>query len=389
MRLLFMLCLVALLLPGCGKHVAQSDVPETIKRTARSTTVSMVSVGDILLGNAAAQHLELHGYDWPFEYVRPLLSDADVVIGNLEGPITTAKNGRSNSAYGAKPASASALKRAGFHALSLANNHAMDFGTAGMDETIELLRAQDILPFGAGSNESQAHRGIVYDFGTLRIGLLGYADEWEKQRKLNWYAKGTQPGCALFSAENMETDIARMRKYADVVVISVHWGSNYKPVRKSQEKMGRRAIELGADIVCGHHPHIAQGIEIYRGKPIIYSVGNFVFGTTGSYEKDEHEYGLVSRWIFEGKSLKWLLTTPIAVNNKEVNFQPRRVDAQEAQRMFEPHLKAYGTPVRWQGDTAFIGFAPDWQTAVLPTLPWRQGATNAPTPVPETVLSID
>ena len=178
----------------------------------------------------------------------------------------------------------------------------------------------------------------------------------------------------------MERDIARMRKYADVVVISVHWGSNYKTVRKSQEKMGRRAIELGADIVYGHHPHIAQGIEIYRGKPIIYSVGNFVFGTTGSYEKEEHEYGLVSRWIFEGKSLKWLLTTPIAVNNKDVNFQPRRVDAQEAQRMFEPHLAAYGTAVRWQGDTAFIGFATDWQTAVLPALPWMQGATNAPTP---------
>ena len=122
-----LLCLLALLLPGCGTRVEPSDVPETIKRTARSTTVSMVSVGDILLGNDAAEQLELHGYDWPFEYVRTLLSDADVVIGNLEGPITTAKNGRSNSAYGAKPASASALKRAGFHALSLANNHALDF----------------------------------------------------------------------------------------------------------------------------------------------------------------------------------------------------------------------------------------------------------------------
>jgi poly-gamma-glutamate synthesis protein (capsule biosynthesis protein) len=395
--------LLVVVLVGCGKNV-QSDAPETIRKTARGnapetirktargnapetirkkargTNVSVVFVGDILLGDAAAKQFELNGYDWSFEHVKNLIADSDVVIGNLEGPITTAKKMLSKEkkySYKVKPASAPALKRAGFHAMSLANNHTLDYGPAGMFETIALLRTNDIVPFGAGGNEAEARRGIVYDFGTIRLGVLGYADDWDELRPLNWYAKGAQSGCARLSTKNLQADIGRMRQYADVVVISAHWGSNYKDVKNSQKEMGRRAIDLGADIVCGHHPHIAQGIEIYRGKPIIYSVGNFVFGTRGRYEKEEDEYGLVSRWVFEGKSLKWLVTTPIAVNNKEVNFQPQRVAAEEARRMFQPRLQAFNTAARWEGGTAFIGFGPDWQTAALPAVPWIQATTNA------------
>jgi poly-gamma-glutamate synthesis protein (capsule biosynthesis protein) len=266
-------------------------------------------------------------------------------------------------------ASALALKRAGFHALSLGNNHILDYGVSGLRETITTLGTNNIATFGAGGSEGAARSGLVCDFGTLRIGLLGYGEEASETKAL---AKGKRGGYALLSEENLAQDIAAMRKRADVVVVSLHWGKNYKDVTASQQKMGRHAVESGADIVYGHHPHIAQGIEIHRGKPIIYSLGNFVFGSKGRYPDGKQGYGLVSRWIFEGKTLKWVMTTPIGINNEIVNFQPRRVPAEEARQALEPHLKRYGTLARWEADTAFIGFGSEWRSAALPKIPWKE-----------------
>ena len=336
---------------------------------AGGETTSVVSVGDILLGDAAKPLLKAKGYDWPFDGVRPLLAKADLVIGNLEGPITATElkisQGKKYS-YKVSAASGPALKRAGFHALSLANNHTLDYTVAGMRDTIANLRANGIAPFGAGENEREARRGLVYDFGTLRIGLLGYGEPWKETEGLGWEATGESPGCALLSEQNLAEDIARLRRFADIIVVSVHWGKNYQDVTNAQRQFGRRAIELGADIVNGHHPHVAQGIEVYQGKPIIYSLGNFVFGTRGRFPAGEQGYGLVSRWLFEGKKLKWMLHTPIAVNNKIVGFQPQRATPEAARQALMTHLKQYDTQVRWQGDTAYMGFGQDWQMAALP-----------------------
>jgi poly-gamma-glutamate synthesis protein (capsule biosynthesis protein) len=374
----------ALLAAGCSKKSTASGVesgPAVIKMTARSNTISLVSVGDVLLGNAAAPYLETNGYDWPFANVKALLDSADLVVGNLAAPITTRTKKLSSDddyTYKVAPDSAAALKRAGFHALSLGNNHVLDYGVAVMRETIEALRTNNIAAFGAGDSEDEARRGIIYDFGTVRIGLLSYGDDGSDSKGR---AKGARGGYAALSRTNLTQDIARMRTNADVVVVSFHWGKNYKDVTESQQKTGRRAIELGADIVCGHHPHIVQGIEMYQGKPIIYSLGNFVFGTKGKY-KDKQGYGLVSRLIFEGKALKWVLATPIAVDNDIVKFQPRKVPPAEAQLALEPQLKRFNTPYRWEGDTAFIAMGADTQTASLPPLPWKPmeaPATNGPT----------
>ena len=368
---------------GCGRKSgsagARQEGPAVIKMSARGSTISVVSVGDVLLGNAAAPYLETNGYDWPFENVKALLGSADLVIGNLAAPITTtSKKSSSNDEYTYKLGleSGPALKRAGFHLLSLGNNHVLDYGIAGLGETITTLRANDIAVVGAGDDEKQARQGVIYDFGTLRLGLLSYGEDGSDTKGR---AKGARGGYASMSRTNVAQDIARMRTNADVVVVSFHWGKNYRDVTESQQKMGRRAIDLGADIVYGHHPHVVQPIEIYQGKPIIYSLGNFVFGTKGKY-KDNQGYGLVSRWVFEGKTLKWVLATPIGVNNEVVKFQPKRVPPQEAKLALEPHLKRYGTAFRWEDDTAFIGLATDAQTAALPSLPWKtieEPATNA------------
>lgn len=352
---------------------AKSLAPVIIAKTAlRPGSVSLTAVGDILLGDAATPLLERHGFDWPLEKVRTLLGESDLVIGNLEAPITNENQvfaPRKKYSYKADPQSALALRRAGLDAFSLANNHALDYGLSGMRETISILQTNGVAAFGAGENEAQARRGLVYQWDDFRVGLLSYGQEWGETRGMGWEADGQHGGSALLSEENLKRDIAHLRRYADTVIVSAHWGNNYQGIKKSQRLLGRRAIELGADIVIGHHPHIAQGVEIYRGKPIIYSLGNFVFGTRGRFRQNAAGgYGLVVRLIFENKTLSWLLATPIAVDNRTVNFQPRRLDADEAQRALEPLLKSEATPSRWRGDTALIGFAEDWETQPLPAI---------------------
>lgn len=377
----FLVCLLPLC--SCEKATRSATgtngTPGVVKMSVGGSTVSVVSVGDILLGSSSAAQLAEKGYDWPFEHVRPLLGNADLVIGNLAAPITTRtkKLAQDDYSYKLSAASALALKRAGFHALSLGNNHMLDYGPLGLQETMAALQTNNIATFGAGKSESEARHGLLFDFGALRIGLLGYGEQSSEPKTI---AKRERAGYALLSEKNLEQDIAEMRKRADVVVVSLHWGKNYKDVTEAQHKMGRRAIELGADIVCGHHPHIAQGIEIHQGKPIIYSLGNFVFGSKGRFE-GKQGYGLVSRWVFEGKTLKWVTATPIGINNELVKYQPQRVPAEEAQLALEPHLKRYGTTARWEADTAFIGFGPNWQNAALPKLPWKESEdmTRAPT----------
>ena len=378
-----------LTLCACSKQTPQTNSdqgPPVIKVSARGGAVSVVSVGDILLGNASSTQLANQGYDWSFEHVQPLLGSADLVIGNLAAPVTTStkkqarEKGEKDYAYKLSHASAAALKRAGFHAVSLGNNHILDYGMNGLRDTLAILRTNDLVGFGAGDNEEEARRGVIYDFGTVRIGVLGYGEEGNEAKSV---AKGERGGYALLAEKNLAADIPQMRAHADVVLVSVHWGKNYKDVTDAQHKLGQRAIELGADIVCGHHPHIAQGIEVYKGKPIMYSLGNFVFGTRGRFPDDKQGYGLVSRLVFEGKALKWVLATPIAVNNDLVKFQPRRVPAEEAKQSLEGHLKRYGTHARWEGDTAFIGFGSEWESAALPNVPWKKSGdltTNA-TPV--------
>jgi len=177
----YAICSVLFTLCACTKQAPQTaseSGPPVIKISPRGGEVSVVSVGDILLGNASSAELANQGYDWSFEHVQPLLGSADLVIGNLAAPITTStkKQARDKDyAYKVSHASAVALKRAGFHALCLGNNHVLDYGITGLRDTIAILNTNGLSGFGAGDNEEAARRGIIYDFGMVRIGFSAMA----------------------------------------------------------------------------------------------------------------------------------------------------------------------------------------------------------------------
>jgi poly-gamma-glutamate synthesis protein (capsule biosynthesis protein) len=238
-------------------------------------TVSIAFVGDILLDDTPGRVVK-RGRD-PFAPFAKILSSADIRVGNLECVIATvgkADPGKPFS-FRAHPRTVRVLKRH-FDAVALANNHSGDFGPAAFVQMLGLLQASGIGYFGGGKTLTEAHRPLLIERNGLRIALLGYNEFFPRR----FEADTDTPGIAWSEDEQVILDITNARKIysADLVIPMMHWGWEHKPLASErQRQLARTMIDAGADAVVGGHPHVTQDIETYRGKPIIYSLGNFVF----------------------------------------------------------------------------------------------------------------
>ncbi len=204
-----------------------------------------------------------------------ILRSCDMAVANLELPIRV--EGASTAPY-SHPSLAGRLEAwplvtgAGFGALCFASNHCLDSGRKGIAFTRYLAARSGIQIFGAGLDETEARRPAIADVAGRRLGLLGYC------KKGPFTASGTRAGAALLSAGNMRADIPKVRRMCDVLVVSMHAGMEFmEEAHPDVVGLARLAVDLGADCVIGHHPHVVQPVEIYRGKPIFYSLGNFLF----------------------------------------------------------------------------------------------------------------
>ena len=249
--------------------------------------IRLAFVGDVMLADAGRRILKRKGYDYPFGAVRPLLASADLLVGNLEGPIAVRarRNRAKRWSYKMRPEVAAGLHRAGFRAMTLANNHSLDCGAAGMAETRSYLGHNGIVAFGGGRNEQQARRFAVMDVGPVRIALLGYLAPYTLvagriQSMAGLAAGPRRAGAALARPEALRRDIAVARSQADLVVVFLHIGGRYQVVPTDFDReLCHEAVEAGAQLVVACGTHIMGPIERYRGVPIFYSLGNFTFGS--------------------------------------------------------------------------------------------------------------
>lgn len=287
--------------------------------------LSLIAVGDIMLSGRAKGVLAKHGAVYPFEAVLPLLQRASLVFGNLEGPFAQkARREHRNYSYRLNPAFATALTRAGIHVVTLANNHLLDCGRAGVLETLDTLARAGVAALGAGVNEQAAHAPVIRQAGQWRIGLLGYY--WNRRCA----ATADLPGSAMDPAAALAVDIRSLRDQVDRVVVTFHWGIPYQREPAAEDRAKARfAIDCGADAVIGHHPHVIQPFEIYRGCPIFYSVGNFAFGSGNSQAE-----GLLVGLRFE-ESRTVLHVHPLYVKNRDprVDYQPKVLRGKGAARI--------------------------------------------------------
>lgn len=243
--------------------------------STQEPTVSIAFVGDIMLADGPGKVLK-SGRD-PFAPFAKLLNAADIRVGNLECVVATRGTAEPEKPYTfrAHPRVLKVLKNH-FDVLGLANNHSGDFGPDAFGEMLELLDRQGIAYFGGGANLARAHAPALIERKGLRIALLGYDEFFPRSFEADY----DKPGIAWSEDEQVQLDIAnaRTKYHADLVITFMHWGWEHEPLASArQRQLARLMIDAGADAVVGGHPHVTQDMELYHGKPIVYSLGNFVF----------------------------------------------------------------------------------------------------------------
>ncbi len=239
-----------------------------------SGVVTIGLVGDLMFARDVVTLMEEHGAGYPFERVTPLFRGVDVLIGNLEGTFTD-RGERADKYYTfrAPPALASTLLRAGFDAVSLGNNHALDFGPVGLADTREVLDALGIAYFGAGQDQAEATRPLVLEAGGFRLALLGFSAV-----RSSVFAGESRPGVAEADYEAVIAAVQAATDEADFVVVALHFGTEYDPVPTDEQRLlARAAADAGAALVVGHHAHTLQPWERRGDALILYGLGNFVF----------------------------------------------------------------------------------------------------------------
>lgn len=257
---------------------------------------SLIFAGDIMLSRGVDLWMRREGHLYPFENIAGTTNSAEIVFGNLESPLSTkGKKGDNYYSFRGNPESVKGLIYAGFKVLNLANNHSCDYGKEALEETIELLNQNNIKTIGAGKNLQEARKPAIFNLGDLKITFLGY-----NVSPGAFYAKDNRFGVTKAESALIMEDIEKMKNKADLIVVSFHWGIEYEDFpTEYQKSLAHMTIECGADIVIGHHTHTFQGIEIYKGKLIAYSLGNFIFD-----QRDlKNNQSLVLKVVFKGKKL--------------------------------------------------------------------------------------
>jgi poly-gamma-glutamate capsule biosynthesis protein CapA/YwtB (metallophosphatase superfamily) len=265
--------LAGVLLFGSGEAAPAGAVPpapaENILR------LRLLAVGDINLGRAVGQELLKGDTLYPFAGIGDSLQAYDLVFGNLESCLSD-QNGEtqspgSNLIFTGPPEGAVALRRAGFDIVATANNHALDYGLAGWGQTMENLERAGVAFAGTSRNPSDLPGPVILERNGIRIAFLACTDIMNRPGE-GWkqYVAAADSGVLA--------KVRQARESADLVVLSYHGGEEYseKPTQRTID-FARAAVDAGADLFLGHHPHVPYGIERWRGGLIIHSLGNFVF----------------------------------------------------------------------------------------------------------------
>ena len=269
------------------------------KPAAMPQKLHLVAVGDIMLDRSVGDRIAANGCASIIEEVADHLRQGDIVFGNLECPLSTVGPHQPRGAciFRADPKTVKVLALGGFDIVSLANNHALNSGRAALLQTLDHLERAGIAYVGAARTRARGSDPTFITVGDIRVGFLAYTD-------LSF-------DCGSYS--RVDKDLARLRQQieqvgnnCDLLIVSYHWGEEYrrKPTSR-QVKVAHASIEAGADVVLGHHPHILEGIELYRNRPIIYSMGNFIFDQRSG---ERMESGIFDLYYVHGRGWRVEMT---------------------------------------------------------------------------------
>ncbi len=235
----------------------------------------LVFLGDVSPGRSMEAQLVRYGPAYPWGGLAPLLHEADLAVASLESVLATRGEPLDKSyLIRAHPSTAETLVAGGFDLVNLANNHVLDFGQAALNQMTNTLQALDVATVGAGSSQEMARRPALFDLNGLRIAVLGYA-------AARWNGSVDVPATdsvAWAVPRAVQADVQAIRDTVDLVIVQLHAGTEYATSPSpDQVRFAHAAIDAGADLVVGHHPHVPQTVERYGNGLIVYSLGNALF----------------------------------------------------------------------------------------------------------------
>ncbi|HOK00570.1 MAG TPA: CapA family protein [Candidatus Pacearchaeota archaeon] len=302
---------------------------EKKKLPIKKEEVSLIAVGDISYSRGVERIVKKQNdINYPFLKIGDYLKNADLVFGNLETPITEGREINDfEMIFRSNPLTEKALKLNNFSILSLANNHTPNFGEKGLKDTFFYLGKEGIKYVGAGENEKTAYQPVYIEKKGIKFAFLAYNDF--DVVPLSYKATENYAGTAFMETEKMIEAVKKAKQKSDFVIVSMHSGNEYvnKP-NSSQVNFAHSAIDAGADLVIGHHPHVVQILEKYKDKYIFYSLGNFIFDQQAS----ETRKGLMIKVYFTKDEITKISLLPIIMKNLA---QPEIADINEAKKILQ------------------------------------------------------
>jgi poly-gamma-glutamate capsule biosynthesis protein CapA/YwtB (metallophosphatase superfamily) len=297
--------------------------------TFAQDTLKVISFGDTYLGSWVVAAIDTNGWDYPFRETRILIQSADLAMVNLEGPLTDCSEPFMEKQYTLRvpPRMCQALVAAGIYAVTMANNHILDFGFPGLEETFKTLSANNISFCGAGMTLPEAYQPTYLTIKETKVALIGYSVVFPSE----FWADKSHGGTAFPYQEKVIEALKTAHSKADMIIVQVHWGEELRDNPKHyQTDLAHLLVDHGANVVFGHHAHIPLGIEIYKGVPIFYGLGNFAFGTYSEKARGMGaEVTLVGKKVISGKII------PLNVLNEEVEFSPKVLEGNSKQQFIQ------------------------------------------------------
>jgi poly-gamma-glutamate synthesis protein (capsule biosynthesis protein) len=317
--------------------------------------ISLAVVGEMTFTREMEPLLEDKGADLPFEGVRGILTGSDVAVGFLNSPITTRGEPEPDVRipFRAPISVARGMANGGLKLVSLATPHITDYGPEGLKETIEALDWYLVKTVGAGMNLEEARRPVILELKGVKVAFLAYLRGDQFTAK---YADLDTPGPCPLAPEMLEEEIPKAKGMADLVIVMVHWGVSGRSdgVSEKQRFWAKMMTDLGADAVIGQESHRLYGLELMNGKPVIYSLADFIFGL---YDK-LHATTVLPVLTFSGGKAKEVKLIPILVDDPETRCSPRKLSGEEAREALEKYRKLcedLGTKIEVRGEEGIVG----------------------------------
>jgi poly-gamma-glutamate capsule biosynthesis protein CapA/YwtB (metallophosphatase superfamily) len=286
---------------------------------------SVFLAGDVFLGEHLKDYIKKNGPAYPFAGLRETIDRHDIAFANFESSITTAEKPIWVKKYVFQVGldEARALGSSGLDLVSIANNHTMDFGEEGFLDTLEALETIGQRYVGGGRDLAEATQPSVFTAGGTRVVFLAYSD---------WSSILTRAADGRAGINPLETDraveeIRMLKKPGSVVIVSVHWGLQHTETPTAQQVRAAHAlVDAGADVIAGHHPHCPQSVEVYKGKPVFYSLGNLVFGLSNP----DRVHNIAASLLFDGDRLVSARILPVNGLFFSNGYSPSFLEGDEA-----------------------------------------------------------